>query len=174
MIFATGSHDVGSRRVWQSRRHPHAPRDVATSCITQPPLAAVAVERVAGAARPGSGRAFLADLYPKLVAYHSWCYDERDLDHTGLVTLIHPWECGLDSTPPWMDAFGGMRMPVWMRAAERLHLARLLRSCGTTPGCSRGGARDPTTTACACSRSRCTPSATASSCAACPRTTVPS
>src|SRR5438445_5405380 len=41
MIFAEGSTDIGSRRVWQSRRHPDAPRDVATSCITQPPIAAV-------------------------------------------------------------------------------------------------------------------------------------
>ena len=42
MIFAVGVKDVGNRRVWQSRRNPLAPRDVETSCITQPPLVAVA------------------------------------------------------------------------------------------------------------------------------------
>ena len=43
------------------------------------------------------------------------------------MTLIHPWECGLDSTPPWMRALRDWKMPWWVRTAERLHLARLLR-----------------------------------------------
>jgi hypothetical protein len=128
MIFADGTRDIGSRRVWQSWKHADAPRDVATSCITQPPLAAVAVERVAHALPEPARAEFLAELYPKLVEYHSWCYRERDLDDSGLVTLIHPWECGLDSTPPWMDALHHMRMPLWLWAAEHLYLARLLRS----------------------------------------------
>jgi hypothetical protein len=128
MIFAPDAHDIGSQRVWQSHRFPAAPRDVATSCITQPPLVAIAAERVAAALPEVERSPFLAELFPKLVAYHSWCYRERDLDGSGLVTLIHPWECGLDSTPPWMDALRAMRMPLWLRAAERLRLARLLRS----------------------------------------------
>jgi len=33
MIFAEGSRDVGSRRVWRSRTRSGAPRDVATTCI---------------------------------------------------------------------------------------------------------------------------------------------
>ncbi len=56
MIFAEGTRDAGSRTIWQSHRYPDAPRDVATSCITQPPLASVAVERVArGAVRARAG-----------------------------------------------------------------------------------------------------------------------
>ena len=128
MIFAEGAHDVGSRRVWQSHRHPDAPRDVATSCITQPPLAAIAVARVAHALDGPDRRGFLDELYPKLVAHHEWLYRERVLDGSALVTLIHPWECGLDSTPPWMQAMREWKMPWWLRAAERLHLARILRS----------------------------------------------
>jgi hypothetical protein len=128
MIFAEGSKDVGSRRVWQSRRHPDAPRDVATSCITQPPVAAIAVARVADALAGDERRAFVDELVPKLVAYHAWLFRERRLDDSPLVTLVHPWECGLDSTPPWMQAMRAWRMPWYLRAAERLHLARLLRS----------------------------------------------
>jgi Trehalase len=128
MIFAEGARDVGSRTIWQSKRHPEAPRDVETSCVTQPPLAAVAAVRVARALDGPPRRAFLTELFPKLVAHHSWLYRERDLHESGLVTLIHPWECGLDSTPPWMRALHDMRLPRWLRAAERLHLARLLRS----------------------------------------------
>jgi len=42
------------------------------------------------------------------------------------VTPIHPWECGLDTTPPWMQALGRMHEPWWMRAALALHLARVV------------------------------------------------
>jgi hypothetical protein len=127
MIFADGVNDVGSKRVWQSKRHPLAPRDVDTSCVTQPPLVAIAARRVAEALPAADGRALLADLLPKLVAYHSWLYAERDPNRSGLVTLIHPWECGLDTTPPWMLALERMPMPWWLRVASALRLARILR-----------------------------------------------
>jgi hypothetical protein len=127
MIFAPGGHDIGSRRVWQSRRNPLAPRDVDTSCITQPPLVAVASRRVAARLEPADARSFLADVVPKIVAHHSWLYDARDLHGSGLVTLIHPWECGLDTTPPWMHELVHMRLPWWLQVASALRLARVLR-----------------------------------------------
>jgi hypothetical protein len=128
MIFAAGSHDVGSRTIWQSHRHDGAPRGVETSCITQPPVLAVAIERVADALEATERRAFVDDVVTQLVAYHTWLYRERDPSRTGLVTLIHPWECGLDTAPPWMHALRRMRMPWWLRVAERAHLARPLRA----------------------------------------------
>jgi hypothetical protein len=127
MIFAADVSDIGSERIWKSHTFPDAPKDVATSCITQPPIAAIATWRVAQALPADERRALLAELLPKLVAYHSWLYRERDLHDTGLVTLIHPWECGLDTTPPWMEALREMPKPWWMRAALRLHLARVAR-----------------------------------------------
>jgi carbohydrate kinase (thermoresistant glucokinase family) len=127
MIFAEGVKDVGSSRIWQSERNPLAPRDVRTSCITQPPLVAIAVQRVAAALPPAEARAFLSELLPKLTAYHSWLYAERDPQQRGLVTLIHPWECGLDTSPPWMHALARMPMPWWLRVASALRLARILR-----------------------------------------------
>ncbi|MGH9025693.1 MAG: amylo-alpha-1,6-glucosidase [Acidimicrobiia bacterium] len=127
MIFAEGTHDVGSRRLWQSTRNPAAPRDIETSCITQPPIAAIATERVANALSDADRRAFLSDLYTRVVDYHRWLYRERDLRGTGLVTLIHPWECGLDSTPPWMRALARMPQPPWMRLVSTLRLAGVVR-----------------------------------------------
>jgi hypothetical protein len=127
MIFAEGLNDVGSRRVWQSKRNPLAPRDVETSCITQPPLVAVAAQRVATALPTVERREFLAELLPTLTAYHSWLYTERDPKRVGLVTLIHPWESGLDTSPPWMRALQRMPMPWWLRVASALRLARILR-----------------------------------------------
>jgi hypothetical protein len=128
MIFAEGSRDLGSRRVWRSRTRPGAPGDVATTCITQPPLLAIAAERVAAALPPTERDAFVAEVGPRIVAHHRWLFRERRLDDSPLITLVHPWECGLDSTPPWMTALAAMRMPWWLRTAERLRLAPLLRS----------------------------------------------
>jgi hypothetical protein len=127
MIFAKGVRDVGSERIWQSSADPRAPKGVATSCITQPPLTAVAAWRVAHALPARERREFLAELLPKLVEYHRWLYRERDLEHRGLITLIHPWECGLDTTPPWMEALARMPAPWWLRIALRLRLARIVR-----------------------------------------------
>jgi len=127
MIFAPGTRDLGSRTIWRSRTHADAPRGIDTTCITQPPLLAIATMRVAAALDEPARGDFLRELFPRIVAHHEWLYRERDLDGAGLVTLIHPWECGLDSTPPWMDALRRMRLPWWLRLAERLHLARVLR-----------------------------------------------
>jgi hypothetical protein len=127
MIFNDDVKDFGSRRIWKSKTNPLAPRDVDTSCITQPPLPSVAVLRVAHALPAPDRRPFLAEVFPKLLAYHQWMYDERDVHDSGLVTLIHPWECGLDTTPPWMQTLGRMPLPWWLRIVARLHLARAVR-----------------------------------------------
>jgi hypothetical protein len=126
MIFADDVRDAGSRHIWQSKTHRDAPRDVETSCITQPPVIAIALERVAHALG-ASGHALLGELVPRVVAYHRWLYRERAPGGKGLVTLIHPWECGLDTTPPWIRELRRMRGPWWMRPALRLRLSRLAR-----------------------------------------------
>jgi hypothetical protein len=127
MIFADDVRDAGSRHVWQSRRRRDAPRAVDTSCITQPPIIAIAVERVAASLDENERHDFLAEVFPKLVAYHRWLYRERDPHARGLITLIHPWECGLDTTPPWIRQLRTMRGPWWLRPALRLRLSRVAR-----------------------------------------------
>lgn len=127
MIFSDRVNDIGSRRIWQSKKNPLAPREVDTSCVTQPPLPAIAARRVAQALPAPDRLPFLAELFPKLAAYHAWLYEARDLRDSGLVTLIHPWECGLDTTPPWMRELSRMPLPWWLRVAARLHLARAVR-----------------------------------------------
>lgn len=127
MIFAEGVRDFGTKRIWQSKRRSAAPRNVETSCITQPPLPAVAAWHVAQTLPASDRRAFLTELFPKLLDYHRWLYRERDPHQRGLATLIHPWECGLDTTPPWMRELRRMPAPWWMRLALRLGLVRLVQ-----------------------------------------------
>jgi hypothetical protein len=88
---------------WQSSdRSASAPRDVETSGITQPSIhARAALEMHRHAADPESSRAFLAWLYPKLVAEHDYFVRQRDPARVGLPVVVHPWESGLDNSPAW-------------------------------------------------------------------------
>ena len=73
-----------------------------TSGITQPPILAVCARRLLERARDRDGaRSALLRLLPKLLAYHRWYHGARDPNGTGLVSLYHPWETGMDNSPAW-------------------------------------------------------------------------
>ncbi|MFJ8729974.1 MGH1-like glycoside hydrolase domain-containing protein [Streptomyces bauhiniae] len=79
-----------------------APRTVQTSGIVQPPVHALAAWLV-HRADPGLSRArgFLARVYPRLAAWHRYLLRRRDLGGGGLVSVVHPWEQGMDNSPCW-------------------------------------------------------------------------
>jgi hypothetical protein len=75
---------------------------VETSGIVQPPVHALAAWLTHLADRDESVRRnFLARVYPKLVAWHAYLRDRRDLGGRGLVAIVHPWESGMDNSPAW-------------------------------------------------------------------------
>jgi neutral trehalase len=57
-----------------------------------------------------------------LLAYHQWLYADRDPHDEGLVLLLHPWEIGLDNTPPWTAGLREHLLPTWIRTLKALHL----------------------------------------------------
>ncbi len=121
MIFeGNGSHQ--RPEFWDSRVSPYAPRKLATSGITQPPLIAEAVRKVGEQLSAPERRSFYKQVYPKLLAHHQWLYRERDPHATGLVLLIHPWETGMDNTPPWMEEMKQNQKPLWIKLTEALRL----------------------------------------------------
>lgn len=69
---------------------------------TKPPLAAWAVWEVF---QRSGDRAFVKELYPKLVTYHEWWYKNRDHDQNGLceygstdgTRIAAAWESGMDN-----------------------------------------------------------------------------
>ncbi|KND29620.1 MGH1-like glycoside hydrolase domain-containing protein [Streptomyces acidiscabies] len=79
-----------------------APRTVQTSGIVQPPVHALAAWLV-HCADPGLSRArgFLSRVYPQLAAWHRYLLHRRDLGGGGLVSVVHPWEQGMDNSPCW-------------------------------------------------------------------------
>jgi glycogen debranching enzyme len=91
-----------------------APRRAKTSGISQPPVLAIAVEKVARSFEdPREGRNFAADMLPKLVRFHEWIYRERDPHESGLAAVIHSWESGMDDTPYWTDAMDHLIEQPW-------------------------------------------------------------
>lgn len=73
------------------------------SIITQPPLIAVAAEKVF---EKSADIEFLKKLYPHLVEVHRWFDRRRDPDNDHLVSIIHPWEAGCDASPRWDGPLG--------------------------------------------------------------------
>jgi glycogen debranching enzyme len=74
-----------------------APSGTATSGIVQPPVHALAAWRVhLGEPDP----AFLRRIYPRLVAQQEFLRAARRSPE-GLVSIVHPWESGMDNSPAW-------------------------------------------------------------------------
>ena len=73
-----------------------------TSGITQPPVLATAVRRIFDGARDrAAAEAHVAAIYPRLLASHRWWQRARDPQGSGLVSVLHPWETGMDNSPAW-------------------------------------------------------------------------
>jgi hypothetical protein len=49
-------------------------------------------------------REFLNRMYPTLKAFHRFLITDIDPEKCGLVTILHPWESGLDDPPRWDEA----------------------------------------------------------------------
>lgn len=128
MILAKDSIDTSKHlpKMWDSKISPFAPSDVATSGITQPPVLAQAVKYIGDHLPAYKRKQFFKKVLPHLVAYHNWLYEERDPHHDGLVLLIHPWETGLDNTPPWLEAMHQQSKPFWIKAIELSRADRLV------------------------------------------------
>ncbi|HYO41141.1 MAG TPA: hypothetical protein VER39_15955 [Nocardioidaceae bacterium] len=81
-----------------------APREPPTSGICQPPVHALALQRIVEAVDPSSAdeaTAFLDRSWPRLLAWHRWVARARDPQGSGRVTIHHGWESGMDNSPRW-------------------------------------------------------------------------
>jgi glycogen debranching enzyme len=73
------------------------------SALTQPPLIAQALKRLYEAS---GDKLFLLEMLPKVVRYHDWLAQNRDFDGDGLISIISPFESGLDWKPSFDDVVG--------------------------------------------------------------------
>jgi hypothetical protein len=126
MIFNEGRKYRWEREAWRSWLSPFAPDTVATSGVTQPPMLADAVVKVGEKLPAGHRREFYRHMYEPLVMYHQWMYAERDPHNEGLTLQIHPYEVGLDNTPPWVHQLYEHSRPWWIALIEFFHLQKLV------------------------------------------------
>ena len=106
IVFASGNgRYFPGPEFWQSERSSEAPPGLHTSGIVQPPIHATAALRLyRQAENREQALAFLAELAPKLAAWHAYLYRARTRGDDGLVEIWHPWESGMDNSPLWDDA----------------------------------------------------------------------
>ncbi|HEY4963246.1 MAG TPA: trehalase family glycosidase [Candidatus Saccharimonadales bacterium] len=109
-------------KIWRSWLNPNAPDEISTSGITQPPMLAEAISRIGAKLKKTDRKIWYKQVIGPLIKYHEWLYSERDPHNEGLVLLIHPWEVGLDNTPPWMHELNDHLLPGWIRLLRLVKL----------------------------------------------------
>jgi glycogen debranching enzyme len=122
IVFSHGHEYRRDQNFWRSKLSPFAPDDIATSGITQPPMLAEAIVRVGEKLGVTERRSWYRQVWPNLLAYHQWLYQDRDPHGEGLTLQIHPWETGLDNSPPWMSEMHDHLLPWWIRALQTTRL----------------------------------------------------
>lgn len=122
IIFSNEKEYANDRDLWRSQVNAFSPDHISTSGITQPPMLAEAVVRIGEKMGLADRRSWYRRVYPAILAYHLWLYNERDPHKEGLVLQIHPWETGLENTPPWMSALHEHLYPWWIRLIKNTHL----------------------------------------------------
>ncbi len=87
---------------WKADNSGKVPAGIFTSGISQPPVHATMIVDSAKL-DPDKERAlsFLNEIYPKLKKLHDFYFTERDPHSENLVSIVHPWESGLDNAPLW-------------------------------------------------------------------------
>lgn len=66
------------------------------SSLLQPPLVAQAVQRIF---MVSNDLEFLKEMLPKLKKYYNWIANNRDFEGNGLISIISPFESGIDWKP---------------------------------------------------------------------------
>jgi len=87
---------------WKADNSGKVPPCIYTSGISQPPVHATMIAK-AMKLDPDKQRAlsFFREIYPKLKNLHDFYFAERDPHSEDLVSIVHPWESGLDNAPLW-------------------------------------------------------------------------
>ncbi|WP_432105340.1 glucosylglycerate hydrolase [Streptomyces sp. bgisy091] len=91
-----------------------APGAPETSGICQPPVHAIALQRIVETARRGSAQDrsladdFVDRAWAPLMNWHRWLAEQRDPRGTGRLTVHHGWESGMDNSPRWDAPYRGV------------------------------------------------------------------
>jgi len=102
-----------------------APTEPQTSGICQPPVHALAAQRIVAIAEQRGGRAtatvdaWLPGAYARLLAWHRYLATHRDPNGDGLLTIYHGWESGMDNSPRWDAVYARVSVPASLPPYQR-------------------------------------------------------
>ncbi|GAA3819766.1 MULTISPECIES: glycogen debranching protein [Amycolatopsis] len=115
---------------WGTDTAVDGPRDVRTSGICQPPVHAIAVQRMLEIARTSSpedradAERFARSIWPRLYSWHRWLVEYRTPGSSGLIAIVHGWESGMDNSPRWDVPYAavnpGDELPPYVRKDVRV------------------------------------------------------
>src|SRR5438067_9473807 len=125
-----------ARPTWQALR-PHM------SALIQPPCAAIALHALYEAS---GDQVYLGEMYARIRRYHEWLATERDIDGDGLLTIISPFESGMDWKPSYDPILGyaSRKTPTRLLTstlywrAMRVDVSNFLRRYDLRRICNRG------------------------------------
>jgi len=109
-----GGYFPGPERWGAAELNADAPDTPRTSGICQPPVHAIALRRIVDIGRAGSAAdaaaadRLLTDGWPILYRWHEWLVRHRDPHATGLLSIVHGWESGMDNSPRWDAPYAGV------------------------------------------------------------------
>ena len=73
-----------------------------TSGISQPPVLATCVRKLWEADKePAIESSELKHICINILNWHRWYWSARDPENMGMVSILHPWESGMDNSPAW-------------------------------------------------------------------------
>lgn len=110
IIFRSKESYFPGPKYWEINRSEYAP-NISTSGITQPPVHAIAALKIyENVTDKAKAIDFLKKMYPKFLAFHRYLLTSRDPEKSGLITIIHPWESGIDNSIRWDEAMAKIKV----------------------------------------------------------------
>lgn len=101
IIFRFENNYFPNSEYWQTEISEYSP-EAKTSGITQPPVHALAAYDIfKNSGDKEEAKAFLKEIFPKILLFHRYLLTKRDPENSGLATIYHPWESGLDNSLRW-------------------------------------------------------------------------
>lgn len=117
--------------LWKSTEYVETPETLATSGLAALPIHAQVVwHYYLCATDKVEAKTTLEALYPKLLAWHNYLYNDRDPLEEGLIYIRHPWESLIPNAPVWTKKVEDIQ---WVET-EQLTLAT---ESGTAPNLER-------------------------------------
>jgi hypothetical protein len=104
--------------IWDLKNNAyHLTKNYNTTGIVQPPIHSLACLKIF---KTNRNLSFLSEIYPKLLKWHKYLYNERDLLDEGLVYIRHPWESGMDNSPIWDESLNRIKIIDYKYSSMRI------------------------------------------------------